>query len=558
MLSFFVGNIRCQAQPSEFLRSFLRRPDMLASNFSILEPTLKKKYSDVATISVYVNNWSKYNLVYTAHAVTSGVLETSFPPRNLGQKHRDFAMRTMGSNSQRKETGGMVGWTLEDSDSRMKVSRLSLAWDIKADQETKLAVALGDFVPQYDQMWETRKTGRLITEMEDRLERMVVLADSRVTVAAKLERAKHKKPQHYKMIVTIIPQRIDVWGWVKYFKEGTELDRKRTVGPLPKITEATTSSSSSVTPFTTSTSTERSSSTTMEELSFAGDMPVVPSLTQKADRAVSNENEAGPPIKTDEEQQSRPLYQKKTLLTASPAMQSYFKKNQTIRDVLRTEARNQSVAVGIHLENWSRFRLGAVKLELQNGKLLQTLHPGQIDPGIQEIAIIANEGSMSGTSGVIRWTLGSTTDKVLSVMWSVPYNRQLWRTWLAVGLSSRDKVPSYDYMYSGQDESRFIRHQAGREFEFSDGEFIVIARMDGGSSYKPILHLGLVPLSQGNLAESIKRNLGMAVVKKDDLRVVKEPQQSEIVQSTSGSERNSASLLFSLAFSFLLFRLCLT
>ena len=63
----------------------------------------------------------------------------------------------------------------------------------------------------------------------------------------------------------------------------------------------------------------------------------------------------------------------------------------------------------------------------------------------------------------------------------------------------------------------------------------MIARMDGGSIYKPVLHLGLVPLSQANLAESIKLRLGMAVDMKDDLRVVKEPQQSEIVQSTSSA-----------------------
>ena len=266
-------------------------------------------------------------------------------------------------------------------------------------------------------------------------------------------------------------------------------------------------------------------------------MPAWPQLNRKADRSASPDQAAGasPILNNHEEQGSRPLYRKKTLLTTSPALTTYVKKNQTIRDALREEARNHTVAVGIHLENWSRFRLGAVKLELQNGRLLKKLAPGQVDPGIQEISIVGNDGSMSGTSGVIRWTLGSTTDKVLSVMWSVPYNRQLWRTWLAVGLSSRDRVPSYDYMYSGKDNSRFIRHQAGREFEFSDGEFIVIARMDGGSTYKPVLHLGLVPLSQGNLAESIKMNLGMAIVQKDDLRVVKEPQQSEIVQSTSGA-----------------------
>jgi hypothetical protein len=29
---------------------------------------------------------------------------------------------------------------------------------------------------------------------------------------------------------------------------------------------------------------------------------------------------------------------------------------------------------------------------------------------------------------VVRWSIGNM-DRVLSVMWSVPYNRQLWSTW---------------------------------------------------------------------------------------------------------------------------------
>ena len=47
-----------------------------------------------------------------------------------------------------------------------------------------------------------------------------------------------------------------------------------------------------------------------------------------------------------------------------------------------------------------------------------------------------SQGSVKGTSGVLRWTLGTQTDLILSVMWSVPYNRQLWNTWVAIGLTN--------------------------------------------------------------------------------------------------------------------------
>ena len=50
---------------------------------------------------------------------------------------------------------------------------------------------------------------------------------------------------------------------------------------------------------------------------------------------------------------------------------------------------------------------------------------------------------MSGTRGVARWNLGGDVDRVLSVMWAVPYNRQFWQQWVAVGLSSTREQPRY-------------------------------------------------------------------------------------------------------------------
>ena len=47
-----------------------------------------------------------------------------------------------------------------------------------------------------------------------------------------------------------------------------------------------------------------------------------------------------------------------------------------------------------------------------------------------------SQGSVKGTSGVLRWTVGTQTDLILSVMWSVPYNRQLWNAWVAIGLTN--------------------------------------------------------------------------------------------------------------------------
>lgn len=148
---------------------------------------------------------------------------------------------------------------------------------------------------------------------------------------------------------------------------------------------------------------------------------------------------------------------------------------------------------------------------------------------------------MTGTSGVLRWTVGSQTDLVLSVMWSIPYNRQLWKTWVGVGLTNSSDVVSFDQMYSDRDDARFVRKRAGTgEFEFSDagGKFIVIARMgDAGRTFKPVLHLGLMPVDEQDLASGVRRQLGVTVEKPDDVSVIKEP--FELVQA-NGAQMHSA------------------
>ena len=75
-----------------------------------------------------------------------------------------------------------------------------------------------------------------------------------------------------------------------------------------------------------------------------------------------------------------------------------------------------------------------------------TLHfyitgPSEVHPGSQTAGIIVPESSMSGTRGIARWNIGGSLDRVLSVMWSVPFNRQFWRQWVAVGLSSSRELP---------------------------------------------------------------------------------------------------------------------
>ena len=77
---------------------------------------------------------------------------------------------------------------------------------------------------------------------------------------------------------------------------------------------------------------------------------------------------------------------------------------------------------------------------------------------------------------------------------------------MAVGLTSHTNLPTYKEMYSGKDDSRFTRRNAGQKFEFSTGggKFIVIAEMDGDSTLKPVLRVSLIPKDESLLGSNIR------------------------------------------------------
>ena len=205
------------------------------------------------------------------------------------------------------------------------------------------------------------------------------------------------------------------------------------------------------------------------------------------------------------------MFDQKHLLDNDTELTLLHKNNLTLRKALAyTDA---TIALGLLVENWSAYPLSKPTIEINEGRLVQDNDsvpvPGSVKAGTMNAGIILQSKALTGTSGVIRWTLGSA-DLVLSIMWSVPYNRQLWRTWLAVGLSSHTKLPTYKEMYTqkGKD-TRFVRRQAGRRFEYSDGQFIVIADMDGDTFFKPILRVGMVPRDNNLLGSNIRQKLGL-------------------------------------------------
>ena len=330
---------------------------------------------------------------------------------------------------------------------------------------------------------------------------------------------------HYRLRVSFVPANIgkifgllwglqvlrtfviaDVWGWVKYYREPHEQKQNNNIKPTAK-----------------------------------------PASNRRPNEGQKMEKTGG-------------LFEKKYLLENDTQLTLLAKQNMTLRKALALL--NESVALGLLVENWSAYPLGKVSsggkmqfyysclsvsntkkarlgiigiipclilfcplqtryfsgpptLEITEGKVIEDKAsipgPSSVKPGAANVGMVLQSKILTGTSGVVRWTLGSE-DLVLSVMWSVPYNRQFWRTWLAVGLSSHSDLPSYQEMYKSNSDARFVRRQSGYRFEFSDGKFIVIADMDSHSTYKPILRVALVPRDNDLLASNIRTQLGLKQV----------------------------------------------
>jgi len=430
----------------------------MLTNKSITDPVLDKQQNQ-ATLSIYVDNWSPHPLKLTEDEIRSGTFGTGLLPKDLPEYSRELSLRSLSSKESQK-TSGLVSWTVMNK--TIELAILSVAWEVGNGIDSRFTVKLGNRVPEFQEMWAKSKDNKMAST--NQLSNTIYvggMSQLRFEAAANMS-MDEGDTLHYKLRLSLVPPNIDVWGWVKYYREPHELTaakQNNNIKPTAK-----------------------------------------PASNRRPNEGQKMEKTGG-------------LFEKKYLLENDTQLTLLAKQNMTLRKALALL--NESVALGLLVENWSAYPLGPPTLEITEGKVIEDKAsipgPSSVKPGAANVGMVLQSKILTGTSGVVRWTLGSE-DLVLSVMWSVPYNRQFWRTWLAVGLSSHSDLPSYQEMYKSNSDARFVRRQSGYRFEFSDGKFIVIADMDSHSTYKPILRVALVPRDNDLLASNIRTQLGLKQV----------------------------------------------
>jgi hypothetical protein len=144
---------------------------------------------------------------------------------------------------------------------------------------------------------------------------------------------------HYRLRVSVVPPNIDVWGWVKYYREPFEAEQQ-----------------------------------------------------QQQTSVVSNKNKNKflKPLLKPKSQGDIGMFDQKHLLTNDTQMNALHRNNLTLRKSLALL--DASIGMGILVENWSAYPLGKPTLELNVGTTVNDNDsipaPAAVKPGAQNVGII--------------------------------------------------------------------------------------------------------------------------------------------------------------------------
>lgn len=114
------------------------------------------------------------------------------------------------------------------------------------------------------------------------------------------------------------------------------------------------------------------------------------------------------------------------------------------------------------------------------------------------------ENTVAGSVGVFTYRLQEkrTKGKTMAVMWSVPFDNNIYANLFAMGLfDDRDADKSlYDEMYYSKLMDKFGRYHAdNREQTYKNDDIIITCQMTNCGESNMKVHIGSVPANQGGL-----------------------------------------------------------
>jgi len=188
----------------------------------------------------------------------------------------------------------------------------------------------------------------------------------------------------------------------------------------------------------------------------------------------------------------------------------------TLADVQRlaqTSELTHEVTCVLNVENWTKWVLSKPVFYLKYGSFRPRFHEREVFPSHSEVVMIQNNGnnSFTGTSGTLAWEL-EEQGMHLIIMWSVPYNLNIYNSYFGVGVVqlttkfTQDMLPYwYNQMVGNELGRTFQRGTEGESVVFKHTDFFVIGQF--GSGYHPVLNISVMPWNTKDFAPSIWQKL---------------------------------------------------
>ncbi|KAK7473732.1 hypothetical protein BaRGS_00035007 [Batillaria attramentaria] len=166
------------------------------------------------------------------------------------------------------------------------------------------------------------------------------------------------------------------------------------------------------------------------------------------------------------------------------------------------------VTAGFLIENWTKFNLLKPAVKPEGGVV--TLPPCNVAPATREAMVAKKkDGSPVGSWGTLSYTL-ENCDHLVFIMWCVPANQNMFKNYLAVGVSRKgylthgESKEAFDQMY----ERKRTKKLSCNLKEFQTNAFPVIFRdgnieIEGTMGYGSRTEIKIIirPLNRKDLAE---------------------------------------------------------
>jgi len=171
------------------------------------------------------------------------------------------------------------------------------------------------------------------------------------------------------------------------------------------------------------------------------------------------------------------------------------------------------IGCSINIENWAKWNMGYPVYYFKYGQFHTEFHEREVFPSHREVLLTVNNGdnSFTGTSGTVAWELEDQNVHLI-VMWSVPYNLNIYNSYFGIGVVqlttrfTRDMLPYwYKQMIEHKQGRTFQRGVGGGHLVYKHEDFFAIGEF--GTGYHPLLNISLMPWQTQDLSPSIWHKL---------------------------------------------------